>query len=513
MTKCKVTLLIVVGAVLGVHANTVAQTSVFADNFDSYPSDGALRQEWPWSSWNYNMGMLDGGNWILETNTLYLWSPPHGGRIYNGGDENGRASQNQAYLSPYIQAAYGDTEINGTDASPLILEFWMNCKVQTAACLSGSNGYMELALTDELEPPRSPPASDQAPTDFVMVGNDDGAGCEDCYHTCGSPDFSVHVPWPTICQQEFPRAVSPDPCPPLQTNVRSVIAIGALSFLDNNPCHCETPAAQKPRNEHLSLYDGLKWRILKSGMFPKIPGYEANDDNFVYGTKVDLVKIWIKTDTIDVLHWAKKEGVTSTAAGIPREYLGGFNVLRAGVGVGCELNNGTYSCKGGIGGYRPLRMGGGTRCDGGGYQASDANFVTIDNVELKGGIGGSTLTGACCIPDDGSCHDGEEVTQEYCETTLGGAWRGIGSDCATEVCCVDPFADGDGDGDVDQGDFGTFQACFTGPGPATVVGQCTCFDRDNGGQGDQDVDGDDYGAFEACASGPDIPADPACDGP
>ena len=76
--------------------------------------------------------------------------------------------------------------------------------------------------------------------------------------------------------------------------------------------------------------------------------------------------------------------------------------------------------------------------------------------------------------------------------------------------CNSPVFDADGDTDVDQDDFGVFQACFTGLDPAEGVldwENCGCFDVDE----NEAVDETDYGAFEACASGPDAPADPACD--
>jgi hypothetical protein len=76
--------------------------------------------------------------------------------------------------------------------------------------------------------------------------------------------------------------------------------------------------------------------------------------------------------------------------------------------------------------------------------------------------------------------------------------------------CNVPFADADGDGDVDQVDFAIWQSCVTGEHGGVLAG-CDCFDRDNDGVGDGDVDDQDLEAFEACASGPGIPADPACD--
>ncbi len=88
------------------------------------------------------------------------------------------------------------------------------------------------------------------------------------------------------------------------------------------------------------------------------------------------------------------------------------------------------------------------------------------------------------------------------------------------IACNDPFADTDGDGDVDGDDFGVIQRCITGSGPGNPPipndpVYCACFDRN----GDQDIDQADVGTqgspppgtFEACASGPTVPANPACD--
>lgn len=99
----------------------------------------------------------------------------------------------------------------------------------------------------------------------------------------------------------------------------------------------------------------------------------------------------------------------------------------------------------------------------------------------------------------------------------------IGCEEFTACVCSDPFADADGDGDVDQSDFARMQSCLTGaddPAGAYDPARCGCFDRDDQDgmppfdryiDGDGDVDGDDLATFEACAGGPAIPADPACD--
>ncbi len=76
--------------------------------------------------------------------------------------------------------------------------------------------------------------------------------------------------------------------------------------------------------------------------------------------------------------------------------------------------------------------------------------------------------------------------------------------------CSDPFADSDGDEDVDQADFGAIQRCLTGDGDPEGVFDalgCGCFDHDN----DRDVDQTELSLMLACISGPGITADATCD--
>jgi hypothetical protein len=84
----------------------------------------------------------------------------------------------------------------------------------------------------------------------------------------------------------------------------------------------------------------------------------------------------------------------------------------------------------------------------------------------------------------------------------------------TIIACFDPFADADGDGDVDQDDYGVLQRCVTGPPPGNPPipadpEYCICFNRNPGV--DEAIDQSDVNAFENCASGPTQPANPACD--
>ncbi len=78
------------------------------------------------------------------------------------------------------------------------------------------------------------------------------------------------------------------------------------------------------------------------------------------------------------------------------------------------------------------------------------------------------------------------------------------------LTCNVPRFDADGDGDVDQVDFGIWQRCFTGEGnPGGLYDRqaCGCMNSD----GDTDIDLVDWDAFMDCLSGPDIPAPADCD--
>ena len=65
------------------------------------------------------------------------------------------------------------------------------------------------------------------------------------------------------------------------------------------------------------------------------------------------------------------------------------------------------------------------------------------------------------------------------------------------------LADFDDDGDVDQEDFGRFQACYSSTGDPAPAG-CEDADLDS----DSDVDRNDFGVFCSCMSGANLP--PGC---
>jgi hypothetical protein len=120
------------------------------------------------------------------------------------------------------------------------------------------------------------------------------------------------------------------------------------------------------------------------------------------------------------------------------------------------------------------------------------------------------IQGACCLPNTACV----VTTEDDCTNTLNGQYQGNLVPCTDYLCCYDPFADADNDGDADQDDFALFQKCYTGDGAGPPTPECKCFDQVGTGLGtppDDDVDSDDFQAFEICASGPNVPHDPACD--
>ncbi|UCD29024.1 MAG: hypothetical protein JSV03_00635 [Planctomycetota bacterium] len=488
-----------------------------------------IRAAFPRTSRINDTGNLCGIEFKGEEDQKLLTSAPFGTR-----DPYGDIGQATVNLIGDIQYTYGAqyNAVMGTDANPLVLRFNMCTGI---APKTGPNvhgewdiGVMELFLDT------GTPNANRVPMDYMLVGVEEdpilNPGCISCYNMCPSPNYGPHSPWPHVCQSYSARTESstcagnpcgPPYCPPLETNIRTAIAVGCNALLDHNPCHCDISTNQKPTNPYLSYYDGLKWRILH----PDHPGpggetleYTSTHPSigyFVLGAKSNAVTMTIKSYTVEIEHTTRLQStpggeydtwVTSTVTGIKRQYIGAFNKLHAGASIGCQMDSNGVCV-----GNRHCLHSGYDRCDYMGKTYWGAKWLVFDGVAVFGGVPGDEATGACCY-GNGEC---AIMTMGECEDAppagLGGRYDGHGSQCGDLLCCPTPFADDDRDGDVDQDDFAKFQACFTGPGPATVGTDCWCFDRDNSGQGDQDIDTDDFAAFEACASGPSVPANPACE--
>lgn len=76
-------------------------------------------------------------------------------------------------------------------------------------------------------------------------------------------------------------------------------------------------------------------------------------------------------------------------------------------------------------------------------------------------------------------------------------------DFAVYICVP---GDMDGDGDIDQADFGLLQACYTGPAVPVADPSCQAANMD----GDADVDMQDFDLFQRCMSGANTPVDANC---
>ena len=90
------------------------------------------------------------------------------------------------------------------------------------------------------------------------------------------------------------------------------------------------------------------------------------------------------------------------------------------------------------------------------------------------------------------------VTNEY----------GFAGSTTVQVVARSYPGDLDLDGDVDQEDFGRFQACYSGTGVEQTLPQCRLGHLD----GDNDIDSADFTLFMRCLTGPGVAADPACAG-
>jgi hypothetical protein len=126
-----------------------------------------------------------------------------------------------------------------------------------------------------------------------------------------------------------------------------------------------------------------------------------------------------------------------------------------------------------------------------GFVARLDDFPTVGACCVRTGLG----TGTCSVVGSSECAE------------LSGTYLGDGMPCGPDAAncgdfCPVPFADADYDGDVDQADFGIFQACLTGVTPGVPAG-CECLNPIS----DQVIDDSDYLEFEKCVTGPAIPFD------
>lgn len=120
---------------------------------------------------------------------------------------------------------------------------------------------------------------------------------------------------------------------------------------------------------------------------------------------------------------------------------------------------------------------------------------------------GSTLTDASLTTAHAILLTGLTPTTTYHYKVASNATGYIGAESGDLTFTTNPgVPDQDRDGDVDQKDFGLFQACFTGPGIEQTSPACYRARLDP----DTDVDQDDFAVFRGCLSGPGAPVGAGC---
>jgi hypothetical protein len=130
---------------------------------------------------------------------------------------------------------------------------------------------------------------------------------------------------------------------------------------------------------------------------------------------------------------------------------------------------------------------------GGSY---DLTWSTVD------GGGGSSSGGSYAV--NGTA--GQPDARNQPEPMVGGDYSVTGGFWVIPACSAIP-GDYDGDCDVDQADYRSWEACASGP-EVPYTGDCGDTDFDN----DLDTDQEDFSVFQGCYSGKDNPADPQCAG-
>ncbi|MBI4579920.1 MAG: hypothetical protein HY718_09475 [Planctomycetes bacterium] len=430
-------------------------------------NNGAARAVWKSLTCGAQVN-IDESLTCVPTEGSQVASEPFSLGMPNQGD--GQLGWNTVGLATDINRIFGGSSdaVLGTDASPLILQFVMN-NGPTVDKLTHANVFFELSLYDSMTS-----VDDRAPTDYVF-----SPYCE----TACAPDYGAAREIPMICQQDVP----PAGCPPIASAPHhSSIAVGAHAYLDKDPCHCTDPVLSSATNEHLAVFDGYKWWTL--------PASFTGEGDFVMRSQANIVRMTITSTMFKVEMTAEEpEPDEYSWCEIPRDYLGPFNRLHMGFGQACLIDSGSWACANEPTGERRYK------CIKGNLGAGRPAF---DNVTLYGGEGHTLPApiGACC-GTGGGCTDG--LTDYECETEQGGVWQGPNTICLGTLCCREPFADADGDNDVDAEDFAVFQRCLT-LGGGNVPAGCGCFDVGPDGFPDGDIDLDDFLAFLDCGSGPSV---------
>lgn len=428
-------------------------------------------------------------------------------------------------ISRFVSNKFGSQfrGVMGTDANPLVLTFMLDSK--EAGKIFYSNGFIELGYGD--------------PSDHLNRANTDFALSPNCGVACNGNPARV-VQYPMICDIWNPvngiRFVGcPNPTEILPPK-RNALAIGLLSIIsvlnaDIGPCACGSSTNHGGENIHPVMFNGQVWFDFRnttpvagcihtltdmSGNAAAVPLtadgqinaplHNAANREFVLwqsplkpdgkasGSPQNWLTLTIKSNTAKVKLYkiittlsepATQYQVTDELDNIPLAYSGPFDSIRLGVGPGCRLaGNNSWECA--PDSTRTCVV----------QKHEQGAFAEFDDISLYGGKGWSPA-GACCLSPSGVCLD--EQMPEDCDAE-GGTHKGGATSCSDPdiYCCPIPYADADGDQDVDADDFAALQVCYSGT--KTATGKCLCFDRN----GDKKIDQVDVAMFANCATGPGV---------
>ncbi|MBP7935509.1 MAG: DUF2341 domain-containing protein [Phycisphaerae bacterium] len=142
----------------------------------------------------------------------------------------------------------------------------------------------------------------------------------------------------------------------------------------------------------------------------------------------------------------------------------------------------------------------------------EAGQVALENITNQGSSGDTAKIGTGVIDAIGADTNGwySGLVDEIRFSGVARSAEWVAAEYAAMTgglsACAAPRLDLDTDGDVDQVDFGLFQACFTGTVAPLTGSVCACADTN----GDGYVAAEDLAAFQNCYAGPAIAADAGC---
>lgn len=387
-------LLAAIGSVVSASA---VEAQIFKDQFDTYTGT--------------YLAANSGGVWVLENgyrdgklSDVSDWTAPNGVSDLKDGTTNLRSafrSRHHLTSSELLHAGLVEgtnpNSVNGTDANPLVLSFYLYLGTWTSTKMDPyyrMNNFVELACGD-----------DTAPTSMV-VSTCNGI---DLHHLNLQGDGLLH----------------------------KTIAVGQVAMADTDPCDDSTAPYQ--RNFRLSVYDGMRWHFFTTNELHTCAGF-----NWVELTvRTNEIQIRIQNKYNSTLGTCDRASSLNTRSlSLPRQYKGQFTAIA----MGGLRNEATGQCW--------------DQNNDPGYPSQESGFddVELAGGVASNVPGACEDTGACCKPDHSCAQMTPTECASIPDAAFNGlgtlCWVGEGR------CCAAATVDGDFDTDVDMVDFAMLQRCI-----------------------------------------------------